>query len=566
MASKIVGDAPCPACQSVGRDTTGNHMMLFEDGGKFCNRCMLTIDAKENILTPGKYEYGEELDVPSDTGDSSTVLPFRPGGTPKSTAKMSPVSNNIDPQSLGEQEFRKIPAAVRRKYGVTTETDLNGDPVRQFYPIYSEGSLLTHKVRKLPKDFYALDKTKGIPIELFGQHAFGGEKTLVITEGEEDAMAAYHMLKKYPVAVVSLPHGGNLSAITDNMKFLRKYKEIVLCPDQDEVGESVTKDIVKLLPDIRVMHMTEKDACDMLKESKQKEFVNDYFKAEEYKPASIVKSASVKKQALVAPEMGLTYPWEALTRLTYGARLRRIIGIGAGPGAGKTVFVKGIETHLIHAHKEKIGIFPLEETPGEAMREMAGYVMNKALDKPDTEYDEQELQDTLDAFDDKIMIYDSENYRGWGDIEEAIRYMASKDTRWFFIDPLSALTAHLCASDANEYLNEAMWRMSKLVKSLDISIFHVNHLNNPQGGKDHGAGGKVYASQFTGSRAQWKYSTDIWGLERDQYSDDEEVRNTTNVVMLKYRKPSLPGHFGLEYDNSTGTVHETDAGVFSNIT
>ena len=37
--SKIVGDMPCPECRRNGRDRTGNHLILFEDGGAHCNRC-----------------------------------------------------------------------------------------------------------------------------------------------------------------------------------------------------------------------------------------------------------------------------------------------------------------------------------------------------------------------------------------------------------------------------------------------------------------------------------------------------------------------------------------------
>ena len=78
-------------------------------------------------------------------------------------------------------------------------------------------------------------------------------------------------------------------------------------------------------------------------------------------------------------------------------------------------------------------------------------------------------------------------------------------------------------------------------------------------GKDHGAGGKVYASQFSGSRAMWKFSTDIWGLERDQLADDITERNQVKLTSLKYRKPSIGGSLILKYDSSKGTLSEVTA-------
>ena len=35
----IVSDQPCPSCREMGRDSTGNHLMVFADGNKHCNRC-----------------------------------------------------------------------------------------------------------------------------------------------------------------------------------------------------------------------------------------------------------------------------------------------------------------------------------------------------------------------------------------------------------------------------------------------------------------------------------------------------------------------------------------------
>lgn len=551
--SKIIGDEPCPACRSVGNDKTGNHLIIFEDG-KFCNRCQLCIGEDGTIINGGVHEWNP-YDV---TNDTPEVIPFSP--SIPSMIPMPKIAPNVHSGSIPDKPctFRGVREEVRGKYGV------NGDASCQLYPVYVDGSLYTHKKRSVPKDFVLLQGCKGLKVNFFGQHIFGGEKSLLITEGEEDAMSAYQMLQKYGIACVSLPFGDKAGPITDNLEWIKKYSDVVLCLDQDAAGLKCTREITKLYPFVKVMTMTEKDANDMLVKGKSKEFVNDFFKAERYKPASIVAVSDAKMEALVAPEMGLDYPFPGLTRMTYGFRLRRVIGIGAAPGAGKTCLVKSLQTHLMNKHHQKIGVFSLEETPGEAMREMAGYIMNLPLDRPGTVYDEGVLNDILTDLEGKMMLYNSENYQGWDDIEEAIRYMASEGVKWFFIDPISALTAHLSASDANEFLQEAMWSMAKLVKELDVTIWHINHLNSVTGGKDHGAGGRVYASQFTGSRAQWRYSTDIFGIERDQYAEDEIERNTNHLVALKYRKPSRGGSIDLLYDDKSGTMSEITktTGVF----
>ena len=35
----ILKDEPCPACRAKGRDKSGNHLIVFKNGNKYCNRC-----------------------------------------------------------------------------------------------------------------------------------------------------------------------------------------------------------------------------------------------------------------------------------------------------------------------------------------------------------------------------------------------------------------------------------------------------------------------------------------------------------------------------------------------
>src|SRR6056297_821276 len=48
--SKIVGDTGCPRCIENGNDKTSNHLMMFEDGGAYCNRCGYTTNWKEQDI------------------------------------------------------------------------------------------------------------------------------------------------------------------------------------------------------------------------------------------------------------------------------------------------------------------------------------------------------------------------------------------------------------------------------------------------------------------------------------------------------------------------------------
>jgi twinkle protein len=527
---------PCPKCVEVGRDKDGDHLFLMKD------------DKAWHCARPYHEPYYESLD-----GEEIEW------GKPDAGAS---VVGSVDIDTLKAESIRKIPKSIINKYGIRVEFDEHTrEPVKHYYPITKNhgAKIIAWKIRTLPKSFVVLPPIGKTEVDLFGMQSYPFHpRVLIITAGELDACAATAMFSGFAKTMcVSLPFGdSDMKAIISNMEWLKTIDEIVFCPDQDEPGLAAVERIAALLPDIRIAKYSEKDACAMLDNGKGAEFVDAVEHAKKYKPSSIVTVESIKSEALKPIEWGLSYPFPRLTELTYGLTTKSIIGVGAGPGAGKTSFMKGLITHLAFGHGEKAGIFGLEETPAQILRSLGGYLVGLPVHLPDCEYDEEKLKEAIDSFDGKVYIYDHHGYRDWQDIVSAITYLAHDGVRFFFIDPLSALTAHLSASDANSYLNNAMFTLSKLTQQLDISVFHVNHLNNPATGKDHGAGGKVYASQFAGSRAMWKFSTEVWGLERNQLAEDDEEKNTVRLVLLKSRLSGLTGEMFLKYDRSTGTLME----------
>lgn len=543
----------CPECSRGNHDSKGDHLFSMGDSENYCCNRAEYHESGQNY-----YEFA------SDQRESVD------GSSEESTEELWEVAtvaeSNEEVQKLTQELFiRDIEPDTVKKYGVHIEVDPSGKEYKHFYPIYTAKGLLGYEVRICdPKSFYkSVTIPKGVAL-LGGQHIVPNKpEHLIICEGFLDAMSVTQTLKKAGVKnawAVSVNNGANLSSIRDNVEFIKSAQNMYVYPDQDEPGQAIIQELALLLPKVKILKTSEKDACDMLKRGKAIELVDAFNKAERYKPSSIVSANDVKSEAMLPATWGYDYPFPSLTKGTYGYRPRRIIGIGGGPGSGKTCLVKALQTHLIYEHKEPIGIFAMEETPGEALRELAGYVMNKPLAEPDCKYDPEELERVLDSFDGMVTVYNTENYEVWGDVEEAMRYMYSEGTKYMFIDPVSSLVEHLSVSEGNQYLNEAFSQMKKMRQSMDLTIFHVNHLNNPTSGADHSNGGKALASQFTGSKAMWRASTDIWGASRNQLSEDPLERNMLWIESLKYRKPSKPMRFPLVYNESTGTLSEPKAG------
>lgn len=544
--SKIVGDTACPTCRSNGGDASGNHLMLFEDGGAHCNRCNHT--------------------EPPTTEPRSSV-------PPRTTTYSQPVDvSDFQTYPSTEVKGRGINARTCEYFGVVSElAETDGSTVTGYlFPIFNntkQDKPSAYKKRSLDKSFtiYGSEKTPA----LFGQNKAPSSKTLYITEGELDALTTYQCLKELAQrdwahlnpAVVSIPNGaaGASRAIADNLKFINTYDKIVICFDNDDAGQKATDEVCRLIGS--KAHVAKlgsfKDANDMYLAGRANDLKAALvFNAEKYMPAGIATVADLIDDACKLPEYGLTYPWPSLTDLTYGLSTGKLIGIAAGVGIGKTDYFSQLAAHLISEHGESIGQFKLEEPPSRSLKAIAGKIKGQAFHRPDITFEESTLRDAIQELDGHLYTYNHFGYKEWANIKSDIRVLRAYGVKYFIIDPLTALIAH--AEDEYKALNEMMEEMASLTQELDITIFYSSHLNPPpRGAKSHEEGGAVKESQLTGSRAMIRWSHYIFGLQRNKHATNEDgtpdyvERNTTKFVLLKDREYGNTGHFNIAYDVDT---------------
>jgi len=526
----------CPKCKELGKDSSNNHLFLMKDGITWtCLRDnhpkYFEVDGEEvlekvSMKTEKHKQLGEILTLPS------TII-----------------------------EDRKLNKATSDFFGIRVGYDEStGAACEHYYPGYTNGILISFKCRKLPKTFFWVNPGAK---DLFGQKQFpAGGKRILIAGGELDSSSAWQMLNKeysnMQVACVSPMHGENMADIKVNKEYIGSFQQIYLATDMDATGRKLAQDCVKLFgPDkVFIMELPEKDVSDCLTKGREKEFIMAFFSASKYKPSGIVSVDEIVDLAVTPVEWGLDYPYSSLTSITYGLRTPAVIAIGAGPGAGKTSVIQQIQQHLVYKHNQKVGIFSLEEPPAFTLKKLIGAIMHKPIHLPDIKYDIKEAKQIANTLKDYVYLFDDSEYQGWEDIVAAIRYFCQEGVRYFFIDPVSALHEHLDPSEANTFIGVMMRDLRRLAKTFDITFFHVNHLNNAPGSKDHGAGGKVYGGQFAGSRSQWRFSTDVWGLERNQLAEEEEERNTVNMVIIKNRLSGVTGRFPLVYNRAKGILEE----------
>jgi len=105
------------------------------------------------------------------------------------------------------------------------------------------------------------------------------------------------MLKEYndsrgsdyePTPVVSSTIGetGSHKQIQNQYEWFNRFERVIICYDMDDAGKKATESVVSVLPKgkVFIMSMPMKDASDMLRANKQKEFINSFFKAKPYTP------------------------------------------------------------------------------------------------------------------------------------------------------------------------------------------------------------------------------------------------------------------------------------------
>ena len=135
-----------------------------------------------------------------------------------------------------QENYRGIYKRTQSFYGVYTKF-ISGVPYSIAYPFANDAL----KVRVLPKKFF----TSG-PIadaHLFGKNLFdpGSFSTVLITEGENDTMAAFQMLHER-VAVVSVKNASTaFGDIKAEREYLNAFKKIVFCLDNDKPGQEAQR-------------------------------------------------------------------------------------------------------------------------------------------------------------------------------------------------------------------------------------------------------------------------------------------------------------------------------------
>jgi twinkle protein len=543
--AQIIGDAACPQCRSSGRDKTGNHLILFDDGNKYCNRCHY-FESKDGTVTSNQGEGSDMENTGKVTFEEVKTLPFF--GIP----------------------HKGIKSDACEHFGVRTEFNGQGEPVKSWYPHFTDGRLDGYKCKSSDKKFGAVGNIKGG--ELFGQSvANHGGTFLVVTEGEDDALAVWQCLRDrsdlpgWKPSVVSLSHGagGALRDISENLEFVSSFDRIILCFDEDDEGRRAIEAVCPILAGKAfVAKLSEKDANDMLLAGKGDDLKWAIVKhARKYQPDGIVNGAETWERYKHSSNVQcIPYPdgWDELNGMTYGFRPGSIVTITSGTGVGKTQFMGELKYHVWKTTEWGIADISLEEDVGDSVSRLMSIHMGRRLHLPDVSVEEShEKKVHAELFDSgRFSFYD--HFGGMDDTSlfNKLRYFGATGHRAIFLDHLSIIVSEYAAEGGErERIDTVMTKLAKLAKELEVVIFLVVHLRKENSGRSFEQGAVPSLDDLRGSGSLKQLSWDVLALSRNQQHFDPYCRNVTKLTVLKCRFTGRTGPAGyLKFDEITGRM------------
>lgn len=560
--SKVVSRARCPKCASNGKDTSGDNLAVYEDGGKYCFAC----------------QYSER---------GGKVVETNKPETPTTKNGLRFLNGNA--QAI---PHRRINEDTARKYGY--ETLVSQDKNIEIASFYKDGVKIAQKLRGPNKSFQWRGQTSGVP--LWGQELFKarGGKMLVITEGEIDCMTVSQLMNnKWPV--VSLPSGaaGAARAIKDNLEFISSYKEVILMFDQDEAGQDAVKSVADILPPgkCKVAKLPYKDPNECIMKGAGKAVISALWEAQHYSPDEIVHVSDIVNDPHLEETRVYPFPFDNLSEFLLGQRSGEITLWASGTGSGKSTILRELMHHHL-VEGRSVGAIMLEESPQETVDDMVSLILNKPvrairakklmnelriklgkdpinIDIIDDLTDEEYAEARRELEKNSLYVYDHLGNAALENLCARMEFMAvSLGVDVIVLDHITAAAAGLLNANSDYdnsnserlLIDNIMKELRSLVSRTGVRIDVVSQLKKTT--KSYEEGDRITLQDLRGSGSLASVPNVVVALERDRQNPDPIVANTTTVRVLKNRLTGKAGVAScLLYDHGTGRLKELEFAV-----
>ena len=432
----------------------------------------------------------------------------------------------------------------------------------------AKGELVAQKVRKAGKKFSCINGSKDMP--LYGMWRAGGDLSVVITEGEIDAMSVSQAFK-HKYAVVSLPNGAGDAAYSCQLHYewLSRFKKIVLMFDQDEPGRKAAEQAAAVLPmgRVHIAILPRKDANEILVQDGAAALVDAFWKAANappWRPDGIIEGSEITVEDLKkeqSPGYELVGTPE-LQEMLMGLRKNELTLITAASGIGKSTWARQLAYMLQQSHGLKIGNVFLEEQYRKTAK--AYVALHHAVPLSKLRADSSLLTHEQFAEAKASVVDQMSFYNHFGSLEQGnlfakLRYMATVQKCDFIVlDHISIVTSGMESSSEGERkdIDILMTKLASFVQEVDVGIIAIVHLKRTD--KSFNEGAKISLNDLRGSASLEQLSFNVLALERDQQAEGD-TRDQSVIRVLKCRETGDTGTADtLIYNRNTGWLNTPD--------
>lgn len=550
IEGSFVGHSECPKDDCGSSDALAVYKKTDDDGVEFvdgfCYSC-------ERYVSPK--ELGDDYELVSDDDDDGGDLNLRD------------LKDIEELRCVGWKE-RKLKTPVNKLYGVRSSFDPEtGEVDARFYPVTKDDVTVGFKKRGLPKNFGGIGNTKATN-QLFGQSVFSkGGKYLVITTGEEDALAVAQTLHAVkgeqefwtPVVSITAGDGSILKQMKANFEYINSFEKVVLMFDQDESGQKHVEEAAKLLNPGKayIAKLPLKDASDMVKNRRSGDLKQAFWKADRFSPVDVCTLGQLWDEFENAGDeeiIELPFEFTELRRaMGGGPAMGEVTVIGALTSVGKSTILNNIVYEIAFKSPRKVGLLYLESSPKEIVQSFLSIHTEKNL----ALQDRKSMDMKALKYEFKQMIGDDSNivtvnhngsFTSVDEMFEKIRWLIkAAGCDCVFLDPLQAAVP----SNENSVIDEFMDNLLKLAKETGASIFVVSHMKKPAEDDPHGV--SEYNLKGSSSINQIAFNTIL--LSRDKTNSDPVIKNTTKLTLVKCRRTGETGDAGwLRYTHHNGRL------------
>lgn len=487
------------------------------------------------------------------------------------------VKEPVDFTAITEIPFRGwkdrgITSITSAKYGVHTEVEDRFTVISRHYPVTADGKIVGYKKRTLPKTFVGIGNTKATN-EMFGQSVFqAGQKYLVITTGEEDAMAFAEVLRSgkddaeywTPCISVTAGDGSIIKQFKANYEYISSFAKVVLAFDNDEPGQKYLEEAARLLPHgkafIAKFPRDVKDACDLLKSGRGSELKQIFWKAEAFSRVDVLHLEQMWDDfEQEDSNVKIPFPpaWNILNEMMNGGQERgEITVIGALTSIGKSTIVSNLVYHLIENTSFKVGAMYLEGTKREVVRDLLS--LDAGINLRTVNRETLDMQSLKSRFveglarKNQFVYVDHQGSISTSEIFDKLNYLAKAEgCDVIIIDPIQA---GVNSSD-NSALIEFMDTLLKFAKETNTCVIAVSHMRKPSEDNPH----NVSEYQLLGSSSINQIAFNTILISRDKMNTCPIKKSATKLQLVKCRRTGNTGEAGwLRYDHGSTHMFATE--------